>query len=144
MVDDGSQDGSSGLIRSIQKYNSRIRLVRFKENRGQTAAFAAGFKSARGKVIVTMDADLQNSPEDIPLLLEKIKEYDVVCGWRHKRNDPWIKRISSRIANSVRNKLNRGGLLVLAEEEAPMLEDAKGWARKAGFHAIAEPKHIKG
>ena len=64
------------------------------------------FKSARGKVIVTMDADLQNSPEDIPLLLEKIKEYDVVCGWRHKRNDPWIKRISSRIANSVRNKLS--------------------------------------
>ncbi|MEE2987386.1 MAG: glycosyltransferase family 2 protein [Nitrospinota bacterium] len=106
MVDDGSQDGSSGLIRSIQKYNSRIRLVRFKENRGQTAAFAAGFKSARGKVIVTMDADLQNSPEDIPLLLEKIKEYDVVCGWRHKRNDPWIKRISSHIANTVRNKLS--------------------------------------
>ncbi|MEE9258230.1 MAG: glycosyltransferase family 2 protein [Nitrospinaceae bacterium] len=107
MVDDGSLDGSSGLIRSIQKYNPRIRLVRFRKNEGQTAAFAAGFKAARGKVIVTMDADLQNSPEDIPQLLEKIKVYDVVCGWRHKRNDPWIRKVSSKIANAIRNKLSQ-------------------------------------
>ena len=68
--------------------------------------FAAGFNKARGNIIVTMDADLQNSPSDIPLLLTAIKDYDVVCGWRHKRNDPWIKKISSKVANSVRNSLS--------------------------------------
>ena len=106
LVDDGSTDGSSELIRVLQKINSNLRLIRFGHNHGQTAAFAAGFNRARGNIIVTMDADLQNSPSDIPLLLTAIKDYDVVCGWRHKRNDPWIKKISSKIANSVRNSLS--------------------------------------
>ena len=106
LVDDGSTDGSSELIRVLQKINSNLRLIRFGHNHGQTAAFAAGFNKARGNIIVTMDADLQNSPSDIPLLLTAIKDYDVVCGWRHKRNDPWIKKISSKIANSVRNALS--------------------------------------
>jgi dolichol-phosphate mannosyltransferase len=106
LVDDGSMDGSSELIRILQEKNSTIRLIRFGHNHGQTAAFAAGFDKARGDIIVTMDADLQNSPSDIPLLLTAIKDYDVVCGWRHKRNDPWIKKISSKVANSVRNSLS--------------------------------------
>ena len=106
LVDDGSMDGSSELIRALQGKNSAIRLIRFGHNHGQTAAFAAGFDKARGGIIVTMDADLQNSPSDIPLLLTAIKDYDVVCGWRHKRNDPWIKKISSKVANSVRNSLS--------------------------------------
>ena len=106
LVDDGSIDGSSELIRALQKNNSNLRLIRFGHNHGQTAAFAAGFDKARGDIIVTMDADLQNSPSDIPLLLTAIKDYDVVCGWRHKRNDPWIKKISSKVANSVRNSLS--------------------------------------
>jgi len=106
LVDDGSMDGSSELIRTLQEKNSTIRLIRFGHNHGQTAAFAAGFNKARGDIIVTMDADLQNSPSDIPLLLTAIKDYDVVCGWRHKRNDPWIKKISSKVANSVRNSLS--------------------------------------
>jgi glycosyltransferase involved in cell wall biosynthesis len=106
LVDDGSMDGSSELIRALQEKNSAIRLIRFGHNHGQTAAFAAGFNKARGDIIVTMDADLQNSPSDIPLLLTAIKDYDVVCGWRHKRNDPWIKKISSKVANSVRNSLS--------------------------------------
>lgn len=106
LVDDGSMDGSSELIRALQEKNSTIRLIRFGHNHGQTAAFAAGFDKARGDIIVTMDADLQNSPSDIPLLLTAIKDYDVVCGWRHKRNDPWIKKISSKVANSVRNSLS--------------------------------------
>jgi glycosyltransferase involved in cell wall biosynthesis len=106
LVDDGSMDGSSELIRTLQEKNSTIRLIRFGHNHGQTAAFAAGFDKARGDIIVTMDADLQNSPSDIPLLLTAIKDYDVVCGWRHKRNDPWIKKISSKVANSVRNSLS--------------------------------------
>ena len=106
LVDDGSMDGRSELIRALQEKNSAIRLIRFGHNHGQTAAFAAGFNKARGDIIVTMDADLQNSPSDIPLLLTAIKDYDVVCGWRHKRNDPWIKKISSKVANSVRNSLS--------------------------------------
>ena len=106
LVDDGSIDGSSELIRVLKNKNPNLRLIRFGHNHGQTAAFAAGFDKARGDIIVTMDADLQNSPSDIPLLLTAIKDYDVVCGWRHKRNDPWIKKISSKVANSVRNSLS--------------------------------------
>ena len=105
-VDDGSVDGSAELIRTLQNENPHLRLIRFGHNHGQTAAFAAGFDQARGDVIITMDADLQNSPSDIPLLLDAIEEYDVVCGWRYKRNDPWIKKVSSKIANVVRNLLS--------------------------------------
>ena len=105
-IDDGSQDGSAQLIRELKSRNPRIRLIQFKKNSGQSDAFAAGFKLAQGSIIVTMDADLQNNPEDISLLLDSMGEYDVVCGWRHKRNDPWIKRISSKIANNVRNKIS--------------------------------------
>ena len=78
LVDDGSNDGSAELIRSLKNGNPRLRLIQFGHNHGQTAAFSAGFNKAYGDTIITMDADLQNSPEDIPLLLEKIKEYDVV------------------------------------------------------------------
>ena len=106
LVDDGSLDGSDELIRTLQKHNPHLRLIRFAKNFGQSAAFVAGFRAARGRIIVTMDADLQNDPADIPLLLNKIEEFDVVCGWRHKRNDPWIKKVSSKIANSVRNRLS--------------------------------------
>ena len=107
MVDDGSVDGSPHIINSIKNYNPSIKLIRFGSNHGQSAAFAAGFKAARGKYFVTLDADLQNNPADIPLLLEKMDEYDVVCGWRFKRNDPWIKRVSSKIGNAVRNSLSQ-------------------------------------
>jgi dolichol-phosphate mannosyltransferase len=107
LVDDGSRDGSAELIGKLQNHNSRLRLVRFRENSGQSAAFMAGFQAAKGRIIVTMDADLQNDPADIPLLLEKIGEFDVVCGWRHERNDPWIKKISSKVANAVRNQLSQ-------------------------------------
>ena len=107
MVDDGSVDGSPHIINSIKNNNPRIKLIRFGSNHGQSAAFAAGFKAARGKYFVTLDADLQNNPADIPLLLEKMDEFDVVCGWRFKRNDPWVKRISSKIGNAVRNSLSQ-------------------------------------
>ena len=107
LVDDGSQDGSGDMIGKLQQHNPHLRLIRFSENFGQSAAFMAGFRAARGRIIITMDADLQNDPADIPLLLEKTGEFDVVCGWRHERNDPWIKKISSKIANAVRNKLSQ-------------------------------------
>ncbi len=106
-VDDGSRDGSLNRILEAGRKNPKIRVISFEQNAGQTAAMDAGFRAARGEVIVTLDADLQNSPSDIPLLLEKIPEYDIVCGWRSERNDPWIRRVSSVIANTVRNALSR-------------------------------------
>ncbi|MDH4099847.1 MAG: glycosyltransferase family 2 protein [Nitrospirota bacterium] len=105
-VNDGSSDSSLSLLQDAAGKNPRIRIVNFRKNHGQTAAFDAGFHAARGEVVVTMDADLQNDPADIPRLLEKMKDYDVVCGWRQKRNDPWIRLFSSRIANGVRNWLS--------------------------------------
>jgi glycosyltransferase involved in cell wall biosynthesis len=106
LVDDGSTDESDKVIKGICKENRKFRGVFFDKNYGQTAAFDAGFKSAKGDMIITMDADLQYDPKDISLLLEKLGEYDVVCGYREKRNDSWLKRISSIIANTVRNKLS--------------------------------------
>ncbi len=106
-VDDGSLDDSANVILSLRKQNSKIRLIKFAANSGQTSAFAAGFSTAKGNYVATLDADLQNDPEDIPKLLEKIEEFDVVCGWRFKRNDIWVKRISSKIANKVRNFVSK-------------------------------------
>lgn len=106
-VDDGSRDRSFELLKEAASQDPQIRVIRFRKNTGQTAAFDAGFRAAQGDIIVTMDADLQNDPHDIPHLLEKIGAFDVVCGWRHKRNDPWMKIISSKIANFVRNKLSK-------------------------------------
>lgn len=106
-IDDGSRDQSLDRILKACRDNPGIRVISFQENAGQTAAMDAGFRNARGDVIVTMDADLQNSPGDIPLLLEKIPEYDMVFGRRAVRNDPWIRRFSSVIANTVRNLLTQ-------------------------------------
>jgi glycosyltransferase involved in cell wall biosynthesis len=103
LVDDGSTDNSFVLLKSLAQRDPHIRLIRFGINYGQTAALAAGFHHAKGKVIVTMDADLQNDPTDIPLLMEKIQEgYDVVSGWRKERHDSfWSRRLPSVAANRV-------------------------------------------
>ena len=106
-VDDGSTDGSTQKLREWCAQHTNFRTVHFKKNAGQTAAMDAGFRHARGKYVISMDADMQNDPADIPKLLEKLNTYDMVCGWRQKRNDPWIKRISSKVANYIRNKLSR-------------------------------------
>jgi len=106
-VDDGSVDQSFAILKEAASHDPQIRVIRFTKNTGQTAAFDAGFRAARGDIVVTMDADLQNDPHDIPRLLEKIEEFDVVCGWRYKRRDPWIKIVSSKIANFVRNILSQ-------------------------------------
>jgi len=101
-VDDGSKDKTVEIARTLMP----LKLVVFRKNFGQTAAFDAGFKSATGEIIITLDGDLQNDPADIPLLLEKIDEgFDVVSGWRFKRQDPWSKKIPSRIANLLRKIL---------------------------------------
>lgn len=102
-VDDGSRDRSFDLLRDLARRDRRLRVVRFRRNFGQTAAFSAGFDRARGDVVVTIDADLQNDPADIAALLTKIEEgYDVVSGWRERRHDPFLnRRLPSMIANRL-------------------------------------------
>jgi len=107
-VDDGSRDRSAELIRGFREQDARVRLVRLKANAGETAATDAGFKAARGRWVVTMDADLQNDPHDIPAMLGHLEQWDAVTGWRVKRGegDSIVRRASSRIANRVRNTLS--------------------------------------
>ncbi|MEK7879339.1 MAG: glycosyltransferase family 2 protein [candidate division NC10 bacterium] len=106
-VDDGSRDRSAEVIREFLAKDPRVRLIRFAANAGETAANDAGLKAARGQRVVTMDADLQNDPRDIPKLVSYLAEWDAVTGWRVARHDSWIRRMSSRIANLVRNALSR-------------------------------------
>jgi glycosyltransferase involved in cell wall biosynthesis len=105
-VDDGSKDKSREVIKKYAGKHPQIRMIGFKENCGETAAGAAGIKEAKGDIMITIDADLQNDPEDIPRMLEYLKEYDMVTGWRQKREDSLVKRITSRIANHIRNWLS--------------------------------------
>jgi glycosyltransferase involved in cell wall biosynthesis len=100
-VDDGSKDDTVAVAAALARSDSRLRIVKFRRNCGQTAAMAAGIEHANGEVLVTMDGDLQNDPADIPLLLEQIDAgYDLVVGWRHNRQDKLVSRkIPSRIAN---------------------------------------------
>jgi glycosyltransferase involved in cell wall biosynthesis len=102
-VDDGSRDKSFALLSELAQRDPRFRVVRFRRNFGQTAGFSAGFDRARGEVVVTIDADLQNDPADIGKLLDKMREgYDVVSGWRLNRQDPFINRkLPSMIANGL-------------------------------------------
>ncbi len=102
-VDDGSRDNSFQVLKDLNKKDPRLKVIKFRRNFGQTAALSAGFHHAVGKVIITLDADLQNDPDDIPRLLEKINEgYDVVSGWRADRKDKFIsRRIPSILANRL-------------------------------------------
>lgn len=102
-VDDGSTDESGNILRDIHKSDKRVRVIRFRRNFGQTAALSAGFHHSRGEIVVTMDADLQNDPRDIPLLLEKMEEgFDIVSGWRIKRKDNFLRRkLPSALANRL-------------------------------------------
>src|SRR5436305_10696348 len=90
-VDDGSRDGSLAILRELAEKDARVRVVALRRNYGQTAAMAAGIDAARGRVLIPMDADLQNDPADIKCLLEKLDEgYDVVSGWRKDRKDKMV------------------------------------------------------
>jgi len=102
-VDDGSTDSTLAEIKGAQQTDSRVRAVRFRRNLGQTAAMAAGFHHARGSAVVTLDGDLQNDPADIPKLVAGLEDWDAVCGIRTRRQDGWVKKVSSRIANGFRN-----------------------------------------
>lgn len=109
-VDDGSTDGTGEALRQLTSADRRVRVLRLRRNAGQTAALHAGIQAARGAVVVTMDADLQNDPHDIPKLLAALPGQDAVCGWRVDRHDPWTKRIASRVANHVRDRFTRDGV----------------------------------
>lgn len=105
-VDDGSTDTTLSKLEAIQLKDKRVVVLSLRRNFGQTAAFAAGFDFARGDIVVTMDGDLQNDPKDIPKMLELIKDYDLVSGWRKKRKDPFFtRRVPSMLANWVISKV---------------------------------------
>src|SRR5690606_25771532 len=102
-IDDGSSDSTYARLKAIYEADSRWRILRLRRNFGQTAGMSAGFDAARGKVVITIDGDLQNNPEDIPRLLEKIEEgYDIVSGWRQNRKEPFLsRRLPSMLANGL-------------------------------------------
>ena len=106
-VDDGSTDGTPELVRHFRAADPRVRLVRLASNAGLSAALDAGFRHVRGRIVATMDSDLQNDPRDIPRMLAALEGYDAVTGWRQQREDRWLKRVSSKVANHVRNAITR-------------------------------------
>jgi glycosyltransferase involved in cell wall biosynthesis len=153
-IDDGSSDSSWNVITGLSQKNSFIKGLRFRRNYGKAAALHSGFKEAKGDVVITMDSDLQDSPDEIPDLVRMINEdgYDLVSGWKKKRYDPFIKRFTSRIYNGTarissgiklhdfncglkayRNEVVKG-IEVYGEMHRyiPML------AKKAGFSKIGE------
>jgi len=109
LIDDGSTDSSWTVLRSLQQKDGRVKLIRLRRNFGQTAALAAGFDHARGEIIISLDGDLQNDPNDILALIQKIEEgYDIVSGWRRRRKDKFLtRRVPSIIANSLISWLTR-------------------------------------
>jgi len=107
MVDDGSTDETRAILVEQKKTRPWLRVIALDRNHGQTCAMAAGFKHAKAGVIATLDADLQNDPMEIPRLMDMLGEdCDMVTGWRVKRDDPWLRLVSTRVANGVRNKLS--------------------------------------
>ena len=105
-IDDGSTDATFSEMQKLRKKNGSVRLIKMRKNFGQTTAVSAGFSNARGEIVITMDGDMQNNPEDIPALVSKIDEgYDVVSGWRHSSQDSFSKRLFSKISNFIARKL---------------------------------------
>lgn len=110
-VDDGSTDGSDRVLRDLRAADPRVRVVSLARNAGQSAAMDAGFRRASGDVVVTLDADLQNDPADIPLLLAALDGWDAAVGVRVRRRDNLVRRASSRVANFVRNRLSEESIV---------------------------------
>jgi glycosyltransferase involved in cell wall biosynthesis len=105
-VDDGSTDSSFKVIRELKQRNNRVKAIRFRRNYGKSAALAVGFQKAQGEFVITMDADLQDDPAEIPNLVKELRSgYDVVSGWKKKRRDPITKTIPSRFFNFVTSKV---------------------------------------
>jgi glycosyltransferase involved in cell wall biosynthesis len=111
IVDDGSTDQTPRLLAEAMLKHDWLRVLRLARNHGQSAAFDAGFKAAKGQVIATIDADLQNDPEEIPRLLPLLEGFDMIAGWRQKRNDTWVRRMQSKIANKIRNWISQESII---------------------------------
>ena len=106
-VDDGSSDGSFAALTRLHSAHENVRVIRLRRNFGKAAALAAGFAQARGDVVVTIDADLQDDPGEIPRLLAKLDEgFDLVTGWKTKRRDPWLRRALSRLFNAATSRVS--------------------------------------
>jgi len=107
-VDDGSTDGSLDILKSIRAKDDRVRIVRLARSFGQNPTTYAGFGHTRGRIVATVDADLQNPPEEIPKLIDKLEEgYEVVNGWRRNRSDSWPRVLASRVLNFIISRLSR-------------------------------------
>jgi dolichol-phosphate mannosyltransferase len=109
-VNDGSTDGTRDQLTRLQEANPHVRPIHLARNQGQSAALVAGMRRARGEYIVTLDGDLQNDPCDIPRILELLREYDCVCGYRAERNDTWVRKVTSKIGNTVRDWVLHDGI----------------------------------
>lgn len=109
-IDDGSTDGTREMLQNILPQKKYLRAIIFNKNYGQSSAFDAGFKAARGDFVITLDGDRQNDPQDIPKLIDHITDCDLVCGIRTKRKDTLSKRFTSKLANFVRRKLCDDGV----------------------------------
>jgi dolichol-phosphate mannosyltransferase len=109
-IDDGSTDGTKDVLMQLQNIYPQIRPVFFDRNYGQSSAFDAGFHAARGTFVITLDGDRQNDPRDIPRLIDTMGEADLICGWRAHRQDTFVKKITSRLANFVRSRFCRDGV----------------------------------
>lgn len=106
-IDDGSSDNSYQVLEDIYRKDRRIRVFQFRKNYGKSAGLTYGFKKIRGKIVITMDADLQDDPDEIPNLIEKLDNgYDMISGWKKKRHDPFIKRTTSKFYNWVTRKIS--------------------------------------
>ncbi len=105
-VDDGSNDDSFSILEKLHRQDSNVKVIQFRKNFGKAAALSAGFAQAKGKIIITMDADLQDDPREIPSFIHKLEEgYDLVSGWRSKRQDPFSKILPSRVFNYLTSTL---------------------------------------
>lgn len=129
-VNDGSQDATRAALDKIQAEQPHMRAVHFRENHGQSAAVLYGLRHANGEFLFTLDGDLQNDPCDIPKFLELLQDYDCVCGYRQKRNDTFIRRLSSKIGNGFRN-------LVLHDGVRDSGCGSKGFRRECIQHLVA-------
>jgi glycosyltransferase involved in cell wall biosynthesis len=147
IVDDGSTDATADVLRESLCSYATLRVLRLQRRSGQSAALAAGLDAARGRWIITSDADLQNDPADLPRMLALCDRFDLVCGWRVQRQDTWMKRLISRIANAWRRRVlddsmhdSGCGLKLLRRELAESVVKFDGMhrflpalARMAGF-----------
>ncbi|WP_068470016.1 glycosyltransferase family 2 protein [Candidatus Protochlamydia phocaeensis] len=109
-IDDGSTDLTKQVLQKLAGKKTYLNPIFFKKNYGQSSAFDAGFKAARGDFVITLDGDRQNDPADIPKLIQEMADSDLVCGIRLKRKDPWHKRLISKMANKVRSRLCEDGV----------------------------------